>query len=85
MGTTRFSVVPEFQAACAWYASCGSSRPRLMLLAEVSWSGASSGSAKAAFTIRWQSSNVPATRRAVTLSPNAPSWCAWRGETRPSG
>jgi hypothetical protein len=34
---------------------------------------------------RWQSSKLPATRNARTLSPKQPSWCACRGETRPSG
>jgi hypothetical protein len=85
VGTTRFSGPPEDQAACAWYASCGRSRPRLMLLADVSRSGASSGSANAVFTIAWHSSNVPETRRAVTFSANAPSWWACRDDTRPSG
>ena len=42
-------------------------------------------SPNACFTSLWQSSNVPSTRNARTLSPNAPRWCAWRGDTRPSG
>src|SRR5690606_23203770 len=57
-----------------------------MLLAELSGTCAcSSASLSARLTRAWQSSNEPATRSAETLSPKQPSWCAWRGETRPSG
>src|SRR3990167_1374507 len=53
-----------------------------MLLAETGACLAdSSRSAKAAFTSRWQSSKVPATRKVESLPPNAPSWCACRGDT----
>ena len=57
-----------------------------MLFAEVSGTSArNAASANDALTMRWQSSNEPATRNARTLPPKQPSWCAWRGETRPSG
>ena len=57
-----------------------------MLLAELSGACACSASSSSArLTRAWQSSNEPATRNAVMLSPKQPSWCAWRGETRPSG
>ncbi len=57
-----------------------------MLLAEDSGScTCSAASLSAALTMRWQSSKRPATRKALTLSPKQPSWCAWRGETNPSG
>ena len=57
-----------------------------MLLAELRGACAcSSASLSARFTRAWQSSNEPATRSAVMLSPKQPNWCACRGETRPSG
>src|SRR5262245_49632610 len=42
----------------------------------------SCGSRNAALTMRWQSSNVPATAKSVTLSPQQDSCCACRGDTR---
>src|SRR5690606_14725209 len=57
-----------------------------MLLAELNGTCAcSSASLSARLTSAWQSSNEPATRSALTLSPKQPNWCAWRGDTRPSG
>ena len=46
---------------------------------------ASSGSASAAFTRRWQSSKEPATSSACTLPPNAVSCCSCRRLMRPDG
>ena len=46
---------------------------------------ANSGSASAAFTMRWQSSKEPITSRAWTLSPNAVSCCSCRRLMRPDG
>ena len=57
-----------------------------MLLAEVRpRPDTSSGSSKAAFTSRWQSSKAPSTARASTLPPQVANWRSCRGETRPLG
>ena len=47
--------------------------------------GAASSSDSACLASRWQSSKLPSTRNARTLSPQQPSPCACRGDTRPSG
>jgi hypothetical protein len=48
-----------------------------MLFAEESWCvSAKAGSRNAAFTMSWQSSNVPRTANVRTLPPQHESWCA---------
>ena len=57
----------------------------LMELAEVSWMALSSGSAKAFFTIAWQSSNLPSTAIVVMLPPSVVICLRWRLLTSPTG
>ena len=58
----------------------------LIELAEVNpQAAANPESANAAFTIRWQSSNDPATSRAATLPPKVVSCFSCNGLTRPAG
>jgi len=57
-----------------------------MLLADVNRRAArSAGSAMAAFTSRWQSSNAPRTAKARTFPPHAVNCFSCRGDTIPAG
>ena len=44
-----------------------------------------SGSAKARFTIAWQSSNLPVTAKVVTFPPSVVICLRWRAETSSIG
>ena len=57
----------------------------LIEFAELSRMPASSGSAKARFTIAWQSSNLPSTPKVVTLPPSVVICLRCRSETSASG
>ena len=57
----------------------------LIEFADDSRNGARSGSRIADLTSRWQSSNTPATRTAVTLPPIVAICASWNGDTLPAG